>query len=145
MAVMKIAWPGVCHRTTTWFHRRSSPSICGKPVRSHFGNRFLVKYSHRHRFNFLLFLVWLINWLGLWTIMIVYVFLFRWSFRATNNFPSFPFSGTHYLLRTNNVHRRKRPTTCIWFANHVGSMYVPSPWSVNPVAIANFLIALVSN
>ena len=66
----------------------------------------LFKYSHRHRFNFLLFLVWLIKWLGLWTILIVYFVLLRSSFRATNDFPSFPFSGTHYLIRTNAFRQR---------------------------------------
>ena len=28
-------------------------------------------------------------------------FFFRLSFRATNNLPSFPFSGTHHVLRHN--------------------------------------------
>ena len=27
-----------CNRTTTWFHHRSSPRCCGKPVTSHLGN-----------------------------------------------------------------------------------------------------------
>ena len=31
---------GACKRNTTWFQWQSSPSICGKPVRSHLGNPF---------------------------------------------------------------------------------------------------------
>ena len=29
---------GACNRTTTWFHHRSSPRCCGKPLTSHLGN-----------------------------------------------------------------------------------------------------------
>jgi len=37
---------GACNRTTTWFHHRSSPRCCGKPVTSHLGN------SHNSWFTF---------------------------------------------------------------------------------------------
>ena len=30
-------------------------------------------------------------------------FLLRLSFRATNDFPSFPFSGTHHVIGTNII------------------------------------------
>ena len=29
---------GACNRTTTWFHHRSCPRCCGKPVTPHLGN-----------------------------------------------------------------------------------------------------------
>ena len=38
-------------------------------------------------------------------------FPLRLSFRATDNFPTFPFSGNHYVLRNNvfrQIHRNKQ-------------------------------------
>ena len=55
-------------------------------------------------------------------------FLLRLSFRATNDFPSFPFSGTHHVIGTNNYFVRETwPANYFWFANPAGYMYDTSP------------------
>lgn len=109
-----------CHRIRTWFHHRSSPSICGKPVQSHFGNSRISWFTFC-RFSFVINMILtctskgklLPNGLSLGSTNPLYFMLTcrtrLWPLRSVPPYSSTSMDQSPTLART-FFHRRKKCT-----------------------------------